>query len=118
MDAEVKKSTTTGLERSFGSFSRSFSLPTTVDTGKIGADFKHGVLTAWAAVPRGGQAALDQHRRRELGRRLRQPGPRRKARSASHQQRADLSVRPFELRRRAYAAYACLVWARKPVRTR
>jgi HSP20 family protein len=45
VDSEVKKEHYHRLERSFGSFSRSFSLPTTVDTGKIGADFKHGVLT-------------------------------------------------------------------------
>ena len=45
VDAEVKKEHYHHPERSFGSFSRSFSLPTTVDTGKIGADFKNGVLT-------------------------------------------------------------------------
>ena len=45
VDSEVKKEHYHRLERSFGSFSRSFSLPTTVDTGKIGADFRHGVLT-------------------------------------------------------------------------
>ena len=42
---EVKKEQYHRLERSFGSFSRSFSLPTAVDTGKIGADFRNGVLT-------------------------------------------------------------------------
>jgi HSP20 family protein len=33
------------VERRFGSFSRSFSLPQTVDTGKVAADYKNGVLT-------------------------------------------------------------------------
>ena len=33
------------VERSYGSFSRSFTLPNTVDTGKVSADFKNGVLT-------------------------------------------------------------------------
>jgi len=45
LDSEVKKEQYHRLERAYGSFSRSFSLPTTVDTGKIGAEFKHGVLT-------------------------------------------------------------------------
>ena len=45
LDSEVKKEHYRRIERSFGSFSRSFSLPATVDTGKIGADFKNGVLT-------------------------------------------------------------------------
>jgi HSP20 family protein len=45
LDAEVKKDQYHRIERTFGSFSRSFSLPATVDTGKIGADFKNGVLT-------------------------------------------------------------------------
>ena len=33
------------IERRFGTFSRSFSLPQTVDTGKVSAEYKHGVLT-------------------------------------------------------------------------
>jgi HSP20 family protein len=45
LDTEVKKENYHRIERSFGSFSRSFSLPATVDTSKIGADFKNGVLT-------------------------------------------------------------------------
>ena len=44
-DTEVRKEHYHRIERSFGNFSRSFSLPATVDTGKIGADFKNGVLT-------------------------------------------------------------------------
>ena len=44
-EAEVNKDHYHRLERSFGTFSRSFSLPATVDTGKIAAEFKHGVLT-------------------------------------------------------------------------
>jgi HSP20 family protein len=44
-DAEVKKEHYHRIERAYGSFSRSFSLPTTVDTGRIGAEFKNGVLT-------------------------------------------------------------------------
>jgi len=45
VDTEVRKEHYHRLERSFGNFSRSFALPATVDTGKIGADFKDGVLT-------------------------------------------------------------------------
>ena len=33
------------IERSYGSFSRSFTLPETADKEKIGAEFKNGVLT-------------------------------------------------------------------------
>ena len=33
------------IERAHGSFSRSFSLPPTVDPGKISAEYKNGVLT-------------------------------------------------------------------------
>jgi HSP20 family protein len=33
------------IERSYGSFSRSFSLPRTVDSSKVSADYRNGVLT-------------------------------------------------------------------------
>jgi len=33
------------IERRYGTFSRSFSLPQTVDTGKVAAEYKNGVLT-------------------------------------------------------------------------
>jgi HSP20 family protein len=33
------------LERAYGAFSRSFSLPSTVDATRIAAEYKHGVLT-------------------------------------------------------------------------
>lgn len=33
------------IERHYGSFSRSFSLPPTVDTAKVAAEYKDGVLT-------------------------------------------------------------------------
>jgi HSP20 family protein len=33
------------VERTYGSFSRSFSLPNTVNAEAIGADYKNGVLT-------------------------------------------------------------------------
>jgi HSP20 family protein len=33
------------IERHYGAFSRSFSLPQTVDTNKVSADYKNGVLT-------------------------------------------------------------------------
>lgn len=44
-DAEVKQESYHRVERSYGSFSRSFSLPTTVDTEKVSAAFTDGVLT-------------------------------------------------------------------------
>ena len=33
------------IERRYGTFSRSFSLPQTVDAGKVAAEYKNGVLT-------------------------------------------------------------------------
>lgn len=33
------------IERSYGTFVRSFSVPSTVDTEKVSADYKNGVLT-------------------------------------------------------------------------
>ena len=42
---EVKEEQYHHVERRYGSFSRSFSLPQTVDAGKVGADYKDGVLT-------------------------------------------------------------------------
>jgi HSP20 family protein len=33
------------VERRYGAFSRSFSLPKSVDAGRVSAEYKHGVLT-------------------------------------------------------------------------
>ena len=44
-DTEVKQENYRRIERSYGTFQRSFTLPNTVDTGKVSADFKNGVLT-------------------------------------------------------------------------
>jgi HSP20 family protein len=42
---EVKEESYRRIERRYGTFSRSFSLPQTVDTAKVGAEYKNGVLT-------------------------------------------------------------------------
>jgi HSP20 family protein len=42
---EVKKENYQRIERRHGVFSRSFTLPNTVDAGKINASYKDGVLT-------------------------------------------------------------------------
>jgi HSP20 family protein len=44
-DAEVKEENYRRIERTYGTFHRSFTLPNTVDTSKVSADYKHGVLT-------------------------------------------------------------------------
>ncbi len=44
-DREVKEDNYLRVERAYGSFSRSFSLPNTVDSEKIKADYRNGVLT-------------------------------------------------------------------------
>jgi HSP20 family protein len=43
-EEEVEERNAFRLERLFGAFTRSFSLPTTVDSSKIGARLKDGVL--------------------------------------------------------------------------
>ncbi len=43
--SEVKEDNYLRIERNYGSFSRSFGLPNTVNTEAIKADYKNGVLT-------------------------------------------------------------------------
>jgi HSP20 family protein len=44
-DTEVKQDQYHRVERSYGAFSRSFALPTRIDTERVRAEFKDGVLT-------------------------------------------------------------------------
>ncbi|HEV2287333.1 MAG TPA: Hsp20/alpha crystallin family protein [Candidatus Acidoferrales bacterium] len=44
-EQKVKEENYLRMERAYGSFSRSFSLPNTVNTEAIHADYKEGVLT-------------------------------------------------------------------------
>ncbi|MDE3195867.1 MAG: Hsp20/alpha crystallin family protein [Acidobacteriota bacterium] len=53
------------IERSYGDFVRTFALPNTVDTEKVGADYKDGVLTVKlpkkeAAKPRQVKVAIEE----------------------------------------------------------
>jgi HSP20 family protein len=43
--ADVKDEQFHHIERRYGAFSRSFSLPRTVDSSKVAAEYKNGVLT-------------------------------------------------------------------------
>jgi HSP20 family protein len=45
MAGELKEEQFHRIERRYGSFSRSFSLPPTVDAGKVAAEYRDGVLT-------------------------------------------------------------------------
>jgi HSP20 family protein len=45
LPADVRDDQFRRVERDYGSFSRSFTLPNTVDAAKVGAEFKNGVLT-------------------------------------------------------------------------
>jgi HSP20 family protein len=45
LPADVKEEQFRRVERSYGTFNRSFTLPNTVDSSKVTADYKHGVLT-------------------------------------------------------------------------
>ncbi len=45
MASEVKDEQYRRVERSYGTFTRSFTLPNTVDASKVSADYRSGVLT-------------------------------------------------------------------------
>src|SRR5262249_21813753 len=45
LDEGVKSEKFHRIERRYGAFSRSFSLPPTVDTSKVAAEYKNGVLS-------------------------------------------------------------------------
>ena len=45
IDPEVAEEQFHRIERSYGSFARTFALPPTVDAGKVSAQYKAGVLT-------------------------------------------------------------------------
>ena len=45
MPADVKEEQFRRVERVYGAFTRSFTLPNTVDAAKVSAEYKHGVLT-------------------------------------------------------------------------
>jgi HSP20 family protein len=45
MEKDVKKESYHRMERTYGAFSRSFSLPNTVDAASVAANFKDGLLT-------------------------------------------------------------------------
>jgi HSP20 family protein len=45
LDREVTEEQFHRIERSYGSFARTFALPPTVDGGKVSAEYKAGVLT-------------------------------------------------------------------------
>jgi HSP20 family protein len=45
LPGDVKEEQFRRVERQYGTFSRSFTLPNTVDSSKVSAEFKNGVLT-------------------------------------------------------------------------
>jgi len=45
LGSDVKEEQFHRIERRYGVFSRTFSLPQTVDTAKVGAEYRNGVLT-------------------------------------------------------------------------
>jgi HSP20 family protein len=44
-EKEVKEENLHRVERSYGSFSRTFALPSSIDSEKVQAEYKHGILT-------------------------------------------------------------------------
>lgn len=57
-DGEVKRDSYHRVERAYGAFSRSFTLPSVIDTERIQADYKDGVLTV--VLPKREEARLRQ----------------------------------------------------------
>ena len=49
-EGELRKEQFQRVERAYGTFSRSFSLPQTVDAARIAAEYKNGVLTVTLPV--------------------------------------------------------------------
>jgi HSP20 family protein len=45
LESDVKEEHYRRIERSYGTFHRSFTLPNTVDASKVSADYRNGVLT-------------------------------------------------------------------------
>ena len=64
--ADVPEDQYRRVERRYGTFSRSFTLPSTVDASKVSADYKNGVLTVKLPYQGRGQAADHQRRGRGL----------------------------------------------------
>ena len=44
-EKEVKEENLHRVERSYGTFTRSFALPNTIDSGKVKAEYENGILT-------------------------------------------------------------------------
>jgi HSP20 family protein len=64
-DTDVKEECTLRMERVYGAFTRSFSLPTTVDAARVAAVYKDGVLEV--TVPKGvGEAQEDRDQGRVI----------------------------------------------------
>ena len=73
-EQKVKEENYLRIERTYGSFSRSFSLPNTVNTEAIKAEYKNGVLTVELAEARGVEAEAGEgqrHERQQLSKILR-----------------------------------------------
>jgi HSP20 family protein len=58
VDKEIKRDDYHRVERAYGSFARTFTLPSIVDTEKIKADFKDGILKV--TLPKREEARLKQ----------------------------------------------------------
>lgn len=57
-EGEVKRDSYHRVERAYGTFSRSFTLPSVIDTERIQADYKDGILTV--VLPKREEARLRQ----------------------------------------------------------
>ena len=63
IEKEEKEENYRRVERQYGSFTRTFTLPTTVDSEKVSANYDKGVLKHRSAQESGSQAEADQGER-------------------------------------------------------
>ena len=56
LEKDIKEENVRRMERHYGAFSRSFTLPSTVDPDKIEANYAHGVLAIQLPKPAGAKA--------------------------------------------------------------
>ena len=66
LSSEVKEEQFHRIERRYGTFSRSFSLPPDFDPGRVGGRLQERRADRQAAAARGSQAPADQGRRRRV----------------------------------------------------
>ena len=95
LDTEFTEEQFHRIERSYGSFSRTFALPATIDPGKISAQVQGGRADGSAAAARGSQTKQDQGRNSRVNHRS-EAGSRNPASLCALQVRMGLICDPLQ----------------------